>query len=94
MTPMARQHPFVLCGSDGVAALTAFHQALGVEMAKVAFMTRMSHFTPHLTLLYGDHLVSEQIIEPVDWTVRDYVLVHSLLDQGRYEPLARWGLLH
>lgn len=85
-------HPFVLCGSDGVAALTAFHQTLGAEMERAGLRLGISHYTPHLTLLYGDRLVAEQIIEPVAWTVREFVLVRSLLGQGRYEALARWNL--
>ena len=36
--------------------------------------------------------IEEHPIEPVRWTVRDVVLVHSLLGQGRYIPLERWQL--
>jgi len=86
-------HPFVLCGSDGVAALTAFHQALGVAMERAGFKLRKSHYTPHMTLLYGDRCIAEQIVEPVAWTVREVVLVRSLLGQKEYFPLARWTFL-
>lgn len=86
-------HPFVLCGSDGAVALTALHQALGVAMQRAGFKLRKSHYTPHITLLYGDRRISEQIVEPVAWTVREFVLVRSLLGRGKYVPLARWTLL-
>lgn len=86
-------HPFVLCGTNGVAALTAFRQALGAAMARAGLKFRKSHYTPHLTLLYDGRRITEQIIEPVAWTVREFVLVRSLLGRGIYVPLARWTLL-
>jgi 2'-5' RNA ligase len=36
--------------------------------------------------------VPEQKIEPVEWTVREIVLVHSLLGRTEHRPLARWTL--
>jgi 2'-5' RNA ligase len=92
-------HPLVLRGSDGVAALTALQQALVVAMEKAGFKLRKSHFTPHVTLLYGDRCIAEQVVEPVAWSVREFVLVHSLLrrkleqKQKQYVPLARWTFL-
>lgn len=86
-------HPFVLCGTDGVATLTAFHQALGVAMARAGLKLRKSHYTPHLTVLYDNRRIAKQIVEPVAWTVREFVLVRSLLDLTQYVPLARWPLL-
>ena len=51
-------------------------------------------FTPHLTLLYGDRIVTERSIEPIRWTVRDFVLVQSLRGRGesKHIHLARWPL--
>ena len=51
-----------------------------------------SQVTPHVTLLYDDVLVEERAVEPIRWTVREFVLVHSLLGQTRHVPLARWPL--
>ena len=50
------------------------------------------HYEPHLTLLYDDRCVAEQAIDIVSWTVREFVLVHSLHGQGRYVMLGRWPL--
>lgn len=88
-------HPFVLCGRDGVVALTALHKALGGAMARAGLKLRTSpsNYTPHLALLYGDRRVAEQTIEPIAWTVREFTLVHSLIGLCRYVPLARWSLL-
>jgi 2'-5' RNA ligase len=82
-----------LCGSDGVAALTRFREILGVAMVRAGFKRRISHDTPHLTLLYSDRLVAEQAIESIAWTVSEFTLVRSLIGLHRYEPLGRWSLL-
>ncbi|SDR56968.1 2'-5' RNA ligase [Rhizobiales bacterium GAS191] len=89
----ANDLPFVLRGGDGVAALTAFHQALGIAMKKAGLGRWVSpHYTPHLTLLYDDRSVAEQAVETIGWTAREFVLVHSLLGRRRYFPLGRWPL--
>lgn len=86
--------PLVLRGGDDLAALMAFQQALGEAMAKVGLGRWVERrFTPHVTLLYDDIAVGERPIEPIGWTVREFVLVHSLLGQTRHVPLARWPLL-
>ena len=89
----SRNRPLVLCGGDGLAALTAFQQALGTAMAK-AGLGRWAepHFKPHVTLLYDNGGVAEQAVETIGWSVRQFVLVHSLLGQTRHVPLAHWPL--
>ena len=49
-------------------------------------------FTPHVTLLRDRHRVPEQRIEPIEWTVRELVLVHSLIGRPAHRHLARWSL--
>ena len=89
-----RNAPLVLCGGDGVAALTAFQHALGVAMMRAGLGRLVERrFTPHVTLLYHDRHVEKQAVEPVGWTVREFVLVRSLLGQTRHIPLGRWSLL-
>ena len=85
----AGQLPLVLVGeaTDGVAAL---QQALGGVLAKAGLAARRS--TPHLTLLYDVRRVEEQPVAPIGWTVREFVLVHSLLGRGLYKSLGRWPL--
>jgi 2'-5' RNA ligase len=90
-----RQHrkPFVLLGREGVAALSAFQRTLGEALVRVGLARRIEpRFTPHLTLLYDDQAVPEQPVEPVRWTVSEFVLVHSLLGRTRHLPLGRWPL--
>jgi 2'-5' RNA ligase len=88
-----RDSPFVLLGEDGVAALTEFQQALGIALEHAGFEGIVkSHYTPHLTLLYGDHGVPGHVVETVRWSVSEFVLVHSFLGQTQYLQLARWPL--
>jgi RNA 2',3'-cyclic 3'-phosphodiesterase len=77
------------------ARLTSFHHGLGLEMRKAGIGRWVgARFSPHLTLLYGDRMVSERSIEPVRWIVRDLVLVQSLRGRGesQHNHLARWPL--
>lgn len=44
------------------------------------------------TLVSDGHLVDEHAIEPVEWAVREFVLVHSLLGRTTHRHLARLSL--
>lgn len=91
-----RNGPFVLLGDEGdLAALQAFRQALGQAIARTGLKMKSSltQFKPHVTLLYDKAaLAPEQPVEPIEWTAREFVLIHSLLGQTRHIPLGRWSL--
>ena len=82
--------PFVLVGDDGLERLKSFRRTLGIAMAKkgLRYLTKKD-FTPHITLLYADRNVEEYPVEPIRWTVNEFVLVHSL---HGHVHLARWPL--
>jgi 2'-5' RNA ligase len=84
---------FVLVGGGGVDRLKAFHTLFGATM-KRNHLPCPAHtiFTPHVTLLYDKRVVDEQPIEPISWTVREFVLVRSLHGQTRHIDVARWQL--
>lgn len=85
--------PFVLCGDDGVAGLMTLHQRLSAAMRNAGLRRwAKAGYTPHMTLLYDAERVVEHATETVRWTVRDFVLVHSLHGRNRYVPLSRWPL--
>ena len=48
------------------------------------------HAAPHPALVA--RRVDEQPITRIGWTMREFVLVHSLLGQKRYIPLGKWPL--
>ena len=84
--------PFVLRGWDGVAGLMMLQQRLGLVMAKAGLGCSVPHYTPHVTLLYGDRLVTDRPVDRVSWAVHEFVLVHSLLGRSCYRLLARFPL--
>jgi len=82
--------PFVLVGDDGLQRLTSFRQMLGGAMLRSGLRrVANTNFTPHVTLLYDARAVEEYPIEPISWTVNEFVLIRSL--RG-HEHLARWPL--
>jgi RNA 2',3'-cyclic 3'-phosphodiesterase len=89
--PKREVRPFVLRTGDD-AALVTFHRLLGGAMKNAGFRRIASQFTPHMTLLYGDRTVVERSIDAIQWTVRDFVLIHSLHGRGQHIHLARWSL--
>ena len=82
----------VLTGDDGVAGLIAFRHALcfGLQKAGLGKWSTKG-YTPHLTVLYDTRELDERI-EPVEWTVREFVLLRSLVGQAKHVPLGRWTL--
>jgi 2'-5' RNA ligase len=91
VTSFAGSDVLALRGGDGVDGIVMFHHAFGVAMRKSG-LSAGSQFTPHITLLYDGCRIEEQFIEPIRWTVRDFVLVHSLRGRTKHIPLERWHL--
>jgi 2'-5' RNA ligase len=85
--------PFVLRGGERLADLVAFQRKLGEAMKKTSVGSWAEpRFTPHVTLLYDGKEVAEHGVDTVSWTVREFVLVHSLIGQTRHIVLGRWPL--
>jgi RNA 2',3'-cyclic 3'-phosphodiesterase len=86
----AGNRPFVLLGDNGTSRLKSFRGTLGAAMTRHS-LNRWSNtdFNPHITLLYDACKVEEQPIEPISWTVSEFVLIHSM---DGHKPLARWPL--
>lgn len=82
-----RRRPLVLIGEG--AALRKLHGLLGAAMEKNGFRAALD-FTPHMTLSYGSERVPPQAIEPLRFTAKELVLIHSRLWLSQYEVLGRW----
>ena len=91
-----RPGPWVLTGSDGVAGLYKFQEALAEALrnAGIAGSTDSSAepFLPHVTLAYGLPWAEAIAVEPACWNVREFALVHSLVGRTRHVVLAKWSL--
>jgi len=84
-------NPFTLQGGEGVQALIAFQQALGLKMAG-AGLKPDKQFLPHITLLYDGQVIPAQAIAPIRWTADRFVLVQSKLGQTQHIVLQTWDL--
>ncbi len=84
--------PLVLAGGDGVAKVRMLRQALLGDMKRAGIRPTAGSDESHMTLLYDPRQVPEQPIEPIRWTARDFVLVHSHYGLGKHEELGRWPL--
>jgi 2'-5' RNA ligase len=83
-------HPFVLFGDRGLSALNAFRRTFAEAMTRKGLRRwANTNFTPHLTLLYGEHRVEEYPIRPIGWTVSELVLIRSMRGHVR---VAEWPL--
>jgi 2'-5' RNA ligase len=84
-------YPFVLTGdkSQWLTLYEALRAAL--THAGLGGATR-GDFQPHTTLTYDPIRVKPQRIEPVTWTVQDFVLIHSVLGKTTHNHLGHWTL--
>jgi 2'-5' RNA ligase len=85
-----RNGAFVLRGEEATMGLEILHQRLNDTFD--ARPARARPFTPHMTLLRDRHVVEERFIEPVEWTVREIVLMHGLPGSTQHRHLARQPL--
>jgi RNA 2',3'-cyclic 3'-phosphodiesterase len=92
-TRKTRLNPFVLLGDDNLVSLHRLRDELGAALYSVGLRSRNdAPYTPHVTLLYDDPSIEKHAIEPVAWSVHEFVLIHSLLGQTRHVLLGRWPL--
>ena len=86
--------PFVLCAAVDPSGLLNLRSTIGATMQSVGFRdTGRASFKPHVTMMYTDDMMDQaRVDEPIRWTVRDFVLVHSLQGRGRHVHCRRWPL--
>jgi 2'-5' RNA ligase len=86
--------PFVLTDKDA-APWRPLRASLGAAL-KAAGLGGAVHleddFKPHVTLLRDDTRLKPIAVDPIEWTVRDFVLIHSLLGKTTHIHLARQAL--
>ncbi len=85
--------PFVLTDGQDMSAWNALRRPLGAAMERVGLggATR-GRFTPHMTLFRDAKRAGSAPIEPITWTVRHLVLVHSLLGKTTHIHSGSWPL--
>jgi 2'-5' RNA ligase len=87
-------HPLVLLGDEGVIGVELLHGALHKALAAGTMAPRRQpEFWPHVSLLWDKAEAPRQLVQPVSWVAREFVLLDSLHGEGRHEVLGRWPLL-
>lgn len=85
--------PLALTGAVGLASLRRFQRVLAAAMTDAGIGQYVrSSFKPHVTLLYDDRYVPRRTVPAVCWTVRELVLVESLVGKSQHIALGRWPL--
>jgi 2'-5' RNA ligase len=87
------RHPLVLVGDDGIYGATRLYSLLCAAIREDGFPCKDDPgFRPHVTMLYDRRKIGERAIEPVSWTVTEFILVLSLTGRSKYVLLQRWPL--
>lgn len=85
--------PLVLWGDEGAIGVQALYRALHRAMVGPGMAPRREPaLEPHLTLLRDHAVMPEAFIDPVTWTVREFVLLQSVQGDGRLDVLDRFPL--
>lgn len=78
-------------GMEGVERLhTAIHKAL---VSGTMAPRREPELQPHILLLRDKTQTPAAPVEPINWTVGEFVMLDSVQDDGRIDVLGRWPLL-
>ncbi len=81
----------VLSAGRGSADLETLSTRLR-DALNPASAERKRAFRPHMTLMRSDKILPERRIRATGWTVREIVLVHSLLGKATHRPVGRLPL--
>ena len=80
-------------GDEGVLGVDLLQDEVHVALASAGLAApRPRPFEAHLTLARGWDAAPERFIAPIAWIVREFVLIHSYVGEGRYEIAARFPL--
>lgn len=89
------QFPFVLCADHATtqAAMT-LRKAIADAQRKLGLQVgAVSSFHPHVALQFGPAIDAiEGSITPIQWHVREFVLLRSFFGQSRHEVIGCWPL--
>lgn len=82
-----------LAGGNAQQAVAPLWEALRLSLARVGLKSPAALAMPHMTLIYGSSPLPRQAVAPLQWPVRELVLVESLIGRGQHRYLGRWPLL-
>ena len=80
--------PVALLGDEGVIGVDQLHHRLANAFGQAPDQG----FNAHMSLAWTATPFAPEPVEPLVWTVREFVLAHSFVGQSRYEILERFPL--
>jgi 2'-5' RNA ligase len=87
------QCPLVLWGDEGAFGVERLHSAIHTGMVGIGLARGAERpFWPHLTIGWGAEPPLDVAVDPVSWRVGSFVLLDSIVGEGRHEVLGRWPL--
>lgn len=93
--PQQGQYPFVLCADHATTqAALVLRKAVADAQRRVGLLVGgVSSFHPHVALQFGPAIDAiEESVTPIQWPVREFVLMRSFFGQSQYEVIGRWPL--
>ena len=79
--------------SEPAPALIDLQKRLAAELGKAGAVLEDRPFAPHVTLARRiERPIPVEALAPIAWRSRDFALVRSERDTGRYATLERWAL--
>lgn len=81
-----------LSGGNAQQAIAPLWEALRLSLARTGLKSAATLALPHMTLIYGSSPLQRQPVPPLQWPVRELVLVESLIGRGQHRHLGRWPL--
>ncbi|HVT35680.1 MAG TPA: RNA 2',3'-cyclic phosphodiesterase [Nevskiaceae bacterium] len=91
-----RQVPWWLGPREASPAMLKLYGALRDAAHRAGITPERSRFAPHLTIVRdARHALAQTAIKPVEWRVREFVLIRSVLDSTppEYRVIGRWPLV-
>ena len=83
----------VLSGEAGVIGVNGLYSTLHRALVRSGMAPRrQAEIAPHLTLVYDRVQVPQAVVEPVSWTVDEFVLIYAVHGEGRFDVVGRWPL--
>ncbi|MEO6800890.1 MAG: 2'-5' RNA ligase [Rhodanobacter sp.] len=89
------QFPFVVCADQATTRSTlALRKTLAEAQRKVGLhVGGVSSFHAHVALQYGPAIDAiEESITPIQWHVREFLLLRSFFGQSRHQVIGAWPL--
>ncbi|MBU9607913.1 RNA 2',3'-cyclic phosphodiesterase [Burkholderia multivorans] len=84
--------PWVLTVTDVSHELIDLQRQLVEALKRTGLRPPRTSFTPHVTLRYDRSRRAPHTIEPIAWTVSEFVLIDSWLGKTHHDVIGRWPL--